>query len=241
MHPDSADEAAQLAHSVEQGLLGVENLEIVLCPPFPYLNAVKEATDKIHLGAQDVSAFEPGAYTGQVSANQLKNLSVSHCIVGHSERRNFAHETEEDISKKIDRCLETGIIPVVCLGSGLKPDDSDATIKSVLRKQFQAYLHGKSFGALLLTYEPTWAISSSGSGRVPTGKHVKEMADFLKELISEEHISEYSILYGGSVNSRDVTNFPGVDGYLVGAASLNGEEFIALGRAISNFQFLNNY
>ncbi len=233
MNPAREEEAVELAAGIEKGISPDPDMQIVLCPPFPYLNSVRACLRRAALGSQDISAFAGGAYTGQVSGAQLSDLGVKYCLVGHSERRLYAHERDEDIAQKIRHCLKHQIVPILCLGAGLKPEDSDAVIRATIRRQYENATHGFFIENILLAYEPTWAISTSGSGRLPDNHHVTETANFMRELIAKDQVKEYAVLYGGNVNGHDIGNFVGsVDGFLVGHASLDEHEFIQMSKNI---------
>src|SRR3989338_4639437 len=177
MNPANKEEAVSLARDIDHALDNLADVQAVICPPHVYLAPVRLDLKNLALGAQDVSPFAAGAYTGQVSAAQLYNLGVTYCLAGHSERIRHARETAQDINGKIKACREKGIRPVVCLGAGLSPQDPEAKIRAVVRRQFTEYLSDISLDKIILAYEPTWAISGVGGGRMPTPNHVQAMAE----------------------------------------------------------------
>ena len=177
MNPTNKEEASALAAEVESQLPESQaDREVIVCPPFIYLQSVRSVLNKSKLGSQDISCFEGGAYTGEVSGRQLYNMGVGYCIIGHSERRQFIHETSEEIRAKLRTCLDNKMIPVLCVGGGLKASDDEATIRAMVRKQFNEGLDNSPIDVLLVTYEPTWAI---GSGRTPDPDHVSRISAFL--------------------------------------------------------------
>lgn len=196
---------------------------VVICPPYPYLGAAASilASSTLKLGAQDCSNMPNGAYTGQVSASMLKDLSCSYVILGHSERRTQMAETSKIITEKIQRVLEAGLIPIICVGESLKDREQGSAV-DVVMTQAKAVYHP----SCLLAYEPIWAI---GSGKVPSGDQIEEIHQSLAQ-----NYPSTDILYGGSVkasNAMEILSIPGVNGLLVGGASLQAEEFWAITQA----------
>ena len=196
---------------------------VVICPPYPYLNVMASmlAKSTLKLGAQDCSSATNGAHTGQVSAAMLKDLSCSYIILGHSERRTQMAETSKIIAEKIQRVLEAGLIPIVCVGESLT-DREDGSAVDVVMSQAKAIFHP----SCLLAYEPVWAI---GSGKVPSGDQIGEM----HQALAQSYPST-DVLYGGSVkssNATEILSIPDVGGLLVGGASLQADEFWAIAQA----------
>ncbi|MGI4851588.1 MAG: triose-phosphate isomerase [Janthinobacterium lividum] len=196
---------------------------VVICPPYPYLSIAASALSKstLKLGAQDCSSATNGAHTGQVSATMLKDLSCSYVILGHSERRTQMAETSKIIAEKIQRVLEAGLIPIVCVGESLTDRESGSAV-DVVMSQAKAIFHP----SCLLAYEPVWAI---GSGKVPSGDQIEEM----HQALAQSYPST-DILYGGSVkssNATEILSIPNVGGLLVGGASLQADEFWAIAQA----------
>ena len=225
-----------LAQALAASIASVAGVERVLCPPYVYLAAVREAlagTD-IGLGAQDLFWEDAGAYTGEISAAMLAPL-VQYCIVGHSERRTYFGETDETVRRKVEAALRHGLRPIVCVGETLEERESGAT-NDVLRRQVQDGLGGLELPAdVIVAYEPVWAI---GTGRAATGSLAEEACGFIRLLLAEDHGPRVAagarILYGGSVTAANAAEFlgePDIDGALVGGASLKAEEFAAIVRA----------
>jgi len=207
--------------------------EVVVCPPFVCLPAAKEAlagTD-IKLGAQDVYWESEGAYTGEVSPEMLKEVGVEYVIIGHSERRQYFHETDETVNKKTLFTLKNGLIPIVCVGETLEQREKGITMELV-EKQITAGLadlNGVDPDRLVIAYEPVWAI---GTGRTASSKDADEVIRFIRHVLGKMFTREFAdkvrILYGGSVkadNAAELMNMPDIDGGLVGGASLKAKEF----------------
>lgn len=207
--------------------------EVVVCPPFVCLPEAKEAikgTD-IKLGAQDVYHESEGAFTGEVSPEMLKEVGVEYVIIGHSERRQYFHETDSSVNKKTIFALKNGLIPIVCVGETLEQREQGITMQLV-EKQITtglAGLEGIDPEKLVIAYEPVWAI---GTGRTASSRDADEVIRFIRQVLSKMFTSEFSakvrILYGGSVkgdNAAELMNMPDIDGGLVGGASLKAKEF----------------
>lgn len=210
--------------------------DVVVCVPFTDIYVVKNLIKgtNIKLGAQNVHFAEKGAYTGEISADMLKELRVSHVIIGHSERRQYFGETDETVNKKITTCLHNKLKPIVCVGETLQERQENMT-NSVLEKQILLGLKGfksKDFDKIVIAYEPIWAI---GTGKTATSEQAEEMCKFIRNkvrnLYDEKTADKMRIQYGGSVklsNIDELMNMPNIDGALIGGASLNPEDFIKL-------------
>jgi len=185
--------------------------DLIMCPSNLYLSLT--TLDNISLGAQNVSKTTMGAHTGEVAASQLKAMNVEYALVGHSERRRDYNEKEEEIQEKIERLLEQGITPILCVGETLEERDRKETIASIERQL--SILKNKEEENIIVAYEPTWAI---GTGLVPT---VEEIDEVLEKI----HISfpQYILLYGGSATDKNIEYLKTskyIDGYLLGGLSL---------------------
>jgi triosephosphate isomerase (TIM) len=203
-------------------------VEVVVCPPYPYLQQVSEhlAGTPIASGAQNVSEHAPGAYTGEVSAAMIKEFGCRYAIVGHSERRQLYGETDARVAAKFAAAQGAGLTPILCVGETLAQREAGAT-EEVVARQLQAVLEKADFGAAVLAYEPVWAI---GTGRNATPEQAQAVHAFLRKRVSPET----RILYGGSVkaqNAAAIFAMPDVDGGLIGGASLLAKEFIEIARA----------
>lgn len=194
------------------------NHQIVLCPSFINIDSID--INNVEVGAQNVSSFEEGAYTGEVAASQLKSYNVKYALVGHSERRAYEQETYADINHKIKELLESNIIPILCVGETKKEKDNNL-LEEVLEKQITSALEGLSNeerGKVIIAYEPRWAI---GSGTTPTTEEIEEVISIIKRLDTN-----CKILYGGSANESNIDELRKInslDGYLLGSLSLKVE------------------
>ena len=239
MHTTPAD-AGELATTIARRI-GEVDVVRVICPPFVCLAAVGDALagSGIAVGAQNVHHELAGAYTGEVSAPMLVSLA-SWVILGHSERRRDAGETDELIGRKLGRAIEVGLRPILCVGEQLAERDAGQA-PNVVQAQLHGALEGRDAGALLdaglvIAYEPVWAI---GTGRNAQGSDAAGMADTIRTVLASigfgERSEEVPILYGGSVTAANIPEFlaePSIDGALVGGASLKPDEMSGIvGRA----------
>ena len=233
MNPQTLEEAKKLMVSWQHRLHFVaDHVEVVICPPFVFLPSLHHHVAVIKLGAQNMSWIEEGALTGEVSAIQLKHWNVSYVILGHSERRLYLGETDSIVNEKVKLALYHKLTPILCLG-GEQGADRDQ-MQSLVTKQFAACtkdVEDKNLHKIVYVYEPTWAISTMNKSRPETGEHAAEMVDHIYTLL-EHRIGKAAktakVLYGGTVNKLNVheyAKFPQIDGALVGAASLDSENF----------------
>jgi triosephosphate isomerase (TIM) len=215
-----------------------DKVEVAVFPPFTDLRSVQTLLDAdklpLVLGAQDLSKFDSGAYTGEVSGAFLKKLDVKYVLVGHSERRAYHNETDEVIQAKVASSFKHNLIPVICVGESLEELEAEGAAAVPIRQLTAALSGHKDIGEFVVAYEPVWAI---GTGKVATSEQAAEVAkklrETIKELVSEEVAAATRILYGGSVKSANVAGFlvsEEVDGVLVGGASLDVEEFTGICR-----------
>ncbi|MBO7243951.1 MAG: triose-phosphate isomerase [Alphaproteobacteria bacterium] len=208
------------------------NFDVLICPGMNLLPLIAELPHEgVYLGAQDVSVAPKdfGAYTGDVSAAQLKDLGASHVIVGHSERRAMRHETDAIVKEKALNAIEKGLIPVVCVGETLEEREEGKALEIVCRQIRESVPSIATGENLVVAYEPVWAI---GTGKVPSVQDVEEMhtaiREEIKSLLGESVASTMRILYGGSVkpsNAKELLGVANVDGALIGGASLKVEDF----------------
>lgn len=177
---------------------------------------------------QDVSAYESGPYTGDVSAKQLKDVKVQYCLVGHSERRLFHRESSEVVARKAVQLQQQGIIPIICVGETAQ-DRKQGKTKKVLAQQLKQSLQGVNVGSCVIAYEPVWAISTFQKTRhtqTATLKDIQEAHTYIRQVMNRQKVGvgkKVPVLYGGSVTARtsaDIMALSGVDGVLVGGASL---------------------
>lgn len=234
LNPQKLAEARVLGSRVEQGLLGMnrEGMEVVLCPPFVFLPALKMLAHFAKLGAQNISHEGKGAFTGEVSADQLKEFGVEYVIVGHSERRTLG-EDDKAINKKIKVCLEKKLQPILCVGYGTKKSQRISEIKKIISRQLKKDLSGlgRDVSKVAVVYEPVWAISRGlGTGKAVTPEHGKEIIDYVR---SKGEFKK--VIYGGSLDGNNSGAFAkaGIEGGLVGGASLDAEEFLKIVNAFT--------
>lgn len=234
MNPDTVAEARSLLLPIEHKMHLIEkNVDVCVCPPAVFLAPLNHTSHKVTLGAQNVSWLDSGALTGEISSAQLKQWKVKYVIIGHSERRIYLGETDEMVSKKIIQVLKARLIPVVCLGGD--KDAQENEMKPLVTKQLNAAikdLDRKQIEKLIFAYEPTWAISTTKNSKPETGEHTTELILHIQELLSyhvgHTQAKNMKILYGGTVNKNNVHEYakhPQIDGALVGAASLDPENF----------------
>jgi len=231
MNPRSSKEAEKLFNDVVRNISEIKKTNIVICPPFLYLDKVKKISKKIVLGAQDDFPGDVGAFTGEVSAEMLYNLGVRYVILGHSERRALG-ENDGDINKKIKSSLAMGLRPILCVGERERNDNHDYF--NLIKMQLEDCLDGVSKNnavKIIIAYEPIWAISSTKDRKDATPNDSSEMAIFIRRVLFTKFgkdSSNVKILYGGSVGEKNAEDFlkdGGIDGLLVGRASLDAKKF----------------
>jgi triosephosphate isomerase len=232
-------EARELATALRQSLERQEKPEILVCPPFLALAAVAEILKgtPVKIGAQDFHWEAKGAFTGEVSAAMIKEAGCTHVLIGHSERRHILGETHEMVNRKTKAALAAGLTPIVCVGELLEERNMGAT-NEVLDRQVAKGFDGLTGDDLLKTviaYEPVWAI---GTGKTATPRQASEVHQYVRKLISKRAgpavADAVRILYGGSVtadNAKELLAEEGIDGALVGGASLKADSFVRIVRA----------
>lgn len=231
----TAGEAAQFAQEIK-GKAEVAGVESVVCAPFTALPALIEAVKgtSIKVGAQNLHYEDNGAYTGEISGVMLKDLGVDYVIIGHSERRAYFAESDEIVNKKVHAAFKHGLTPIVCVGEKLEEREADQT-KSVCKVQTEAAFAGLSAeqaAAVVVAYEPIWAI---GTGKSSTADDANEVISYIRSVIAgqfgEPIASKVRIQYGGSVKPANVAEYMSqsdIDGALVGGASLEPASYIQL-------------
>ena len=206
-----------------QKLIPSNNNCVVVCPPNIFLNQLKTNNSTLFSGAQDVSIYNEGAYTGEISAAMLNDNNIKFCIVGHSERRQHFNESNKAVNLKSINLIKNKIIPVVCIGETLEEKEKKIT-KDVLLKQINESIPAISNNQnTIIAYEPIWAI---GTGLTPTLDDIDEVHSYIRNI--DKKFNKFKILYGGSVkssNSADINQIKNVDGCLIGGASLKVNEF----------------
>lgn len=234
MNPATLKEAEKLFSSVAKSISYVKKTEIVICPPFIYLDNLKKFSKKIILGAQDTFWGDVGAFTGEVSGEMIYNLGAKYVIVGHSERRALG-ENNADINKKIKSALAVGLKPILCVGENVR--DTNHEYFNLVKVQLEECLAGISktiISKIIIAYEPVWAISSTIDRKDATSHDSLEMTLFIRKILSDKFGAEAKkvrIIYGGSVNEKDAHEFlrhGGVDGLLPGRASLDAKKFLEI-------------
>lgn len=227
-----------LADGIRSGVQAEWKTEVVICPPYPYLSAVAGwvAGSKLDLGAQNLSEYASGAYTGEVSASMLLDLGVRHVIVGHSERRSLFAESNGQVAEKFATAVAGGLVPILCVGETLAEREQGQTL-SCVEAQLQAVLQRvgvEAFRGALLAYEPVWAI---GTGLTASPQQAQEVHGALRAMVAahdSQVASELRILYGGSVKAANAASLfacPDIDGGLIGGAALDATEFLAICQA----------
>lgn len=237
MNPTTMEEAVNIFKKIKNTALKLASTHVIVCPPFPYISRFASVKGKpvVAVGAQNVFFEERGAFTGEVSAVMLRDLGVTHVIVGHSERR-AEGESDEIVAKKVGAVLDAGIHPIICVGEkerdihGLYLDVLKAQIKNSLSK-----VPKKLVNQLIIAYEPVWAI---GAKEPMEPAIIEEMSIFIRKVISDifgqENALKTTVLYGGSINFRnapDIISRGKVDGLLVGRESVNIPGFVELLKA----------
>jgi triosephosphate isomerase (TIM) len=210
--------------------------EILICPPFVDLQAALESAkgSNVLVGAQNVHWANEGAFTGETSPVVLLDIGVTHCIIGHSERRQYFNETDDTVNLRLKNALETGLTPIVCVGEVLEEREAGLT-EDVLRRQCTRAFHKvstKKAGKLVVAYEPVWAI---GTGKTATPQLASQAHAVIRgeaaETFGQEFADQLRILYGGSVkpeNAKALMSEEEIDGALVGGASLDPKSFAAI-------------
>jgi triosephosphate isomerase len=236
MHGDLSANAALVAELL--AATAQRQCRTALCVPSVYLAQMQTllSGSSIGLGAQDVSAHASGAYTGEVSAEMLRDFAVRYCIVGHSERRQYHAETDAVVASKAQRALAAGITPIVCVGESLQEREAGQT-EAVVKRQLAAVIqaNGHCISEIVVAYEPVWAI---GTGLTASPQQAQQVHAVLRTQLqaATAYADRVAILYGGSMNAanaQDLLAQPDVDGGLIGGASLKAVDFLPMLRAAS--------
>jgi len=228
----------KLAWSLKDAGHDYATAEVAVFPPFTDIRPVQLLLDaekfEIALGAQDLSKFDNGAYTGEISGAFLSKLDVKYVLVGHSERRTYHSEGDDVIQAKTSAAFRHGLVPVICVGETLEELETQGAAAVPIKQTIAALTGHDSLGEFVIAYEPVWAI---GTGKVATPEEAASVCGKIREAIAAEHGAEVAdktrILYGGSVKANNVAGFlrsPEVDGVLVGGASLDADEFSGIAR-----------
>ena len=224
--------ARKLAEDLKGSLNGNEKAEIAVCPPYTALPGVLEVLKgtAIAVGAEDMHWEDQGAFTGKISHDMLTDLGCQYVILGHSEQRQYFHETDETVNKKTIKALQNGLVPIVCVGETLEERESNKTNTVVQSQLVGALKDIADIKGTVIAYEPVWAI---GTGKVASPREIEEAHTFIKSLWDtyQESRPTPPLLYGGSVkpnNFKEILQVPNVDGALLGGASLKAESFLSL-------------
>lgn len=237
-------QAESLINEVLQAKIKLKDHQLVIfAVPFPYLimaNSVIAREHNYYIAAQNCHHQPSGAYTGEVSAEMLKSISIKYCIVGHSERREYFHETNTQLAEKVNVLLKYDIIPIFCCGEPLEVREAGKQEQHVETQVRESLFHLKAddIARIVIAYEPIWAI---GTGKTASTEQAQEMHAFIRSVIEKKYggdiASQVSILYGGSVkpsNAKEIFAAPDVDGGLVGGASLIAKDFIQIIKALKD-------
>jgi len=232
-------EAVALVKDIKRDLANVNEVDVVLCPPYTALKAVSDAITGTHLdlGAQNMHWEPSGAFTGEVSPGMLRELFCHYVIFGHSERRSYFHETDEIVNKKVKAALASNLRPIVCVGELLEERDAGRT-ESVVEAQVRGSLAGLSareWADVVIAYEPVWAI---GTGRTASPEQAQEVHAFIRKVVADladaSLAESLRIQYGGSMkpsNAAELMSQPDIDGGLIGGAALEARSFVEIVQA----------
>lgn len=213
----------------------IAHQQVVVCSPFIHLHSLAQlakGTPQVAIGAQNIYFEEAGAYTGEISAAQVKSTGATHVILGHSERRAYFGEDDYVLSKKVDAALKHGLVPIFCIGETREERESDRYFDVIGEQLKQGLFHlsNDAFQQVVLAYEPVWAI---GTGLTASPEQAQEVHAFIRNAVAEQYNEELagltSILYGGSCNPKnapDLFSQPDIDGGLIGGASLKSRDFV---------------
>jgi triosephosphate isomerase (TIM) len=232
----TARQAAETIRSLAEAVKGVPRVEVVICPPFTALSAAVDAAkgSPVAIGAQDCYWEKEGAFTGEVAVPMIADLGCSHCIVGHSERRQFFGETDATVDKKVEAVLAHGLTCIACVGETLQEREAGQTFAVLERQVRNGLARHLASPRLIVAYEPVWAI---GTGKTATPAQAQEAHAFIRQVAAQASSAAAAqaarILYGGSVKPDNVAQLmaqPDVDGGLVGGASLDAASFAKIVR-----------
>jgi triosephosphate isomerase len=230
------EDARAFAASLDPAAKDSTDPEVVICPPFTALNALKEAFSgtRVQLGGQNMHWMDEGAYTGEISPVMLRDAGATHVIIGHSERREYFHETDGTVNRKVAAALQWQLTPIVCVGETLEDREVQLTDNVIIVQTQRALLNitPELVATCLFAYEPVWAI---GTGKTCAPEEANRVAGVIRDTIArmmgQEVADQVRILYGGSVKPETIASQmaqPHIDGALVGGASLDPKSFAAI-------------
>jgi len=229
------EKAFELMDNMLEQLDAIEDVDIVVCPSFVSLETFADMFDgtTIFLGAQNMFWEEQGPYTGEVSPLMLQGM-CDYVILGHSERRHYFYESDQDVRRKVDAALAHDLMPIICVGENLEQNEAGRTLEIIERQVTAAFdgLDKQQVNKCVIAYEPIWAI---GTGKPATGEGANKVIGAIRRKVADLHgdiaAQEIRIQYGGSVNKENIAEFisqPEIDGALVGGASLKPGEFVRI-------------
>lgn len=230
MNPRTSKNAEALFRKTSVLLKTIKKTRVIACAPAPFLGQLSKIKGKMLLGAQDVSVFLEGSYTGSSSASMISSVGATYVIIGHSEKRKEG-DTNEMVAQKIDQALKAKLLPIVCVGEKVRDDKGEYhnEIKTQLEISLSSYPKSK-VSSLVIAYEPVWAIGKNAT-REATPEESREMSVYIKKVLNDmwgKNAQSITVLYGGSVNAENAPSFlrdGGVQGLLVGRESLNPSKF----------------
>lgn len=225
-------DAIELSRAVRDGTKDITHVDWLICPPSCHLPLVNGVTK----GGQDCSVHQDGAHTGDISAKMTHDLGGDYCICGHSERRQNHKETNKTIQTKAKQIIDAGMVAIICVGETLNERESGEAFHVVERQIRESMPDNATSNTVIIAYEPVWAI---GTGMAATVDDVEKMHNQIRELLKSMVASgsHMRIIYGGSVkpsNAGELLNLDNVNGALIGGASLNADDFIAIGQAVKS-------
>ncbi len=232
---------AELVDGIVAGMPQSDSVELLICPPFPYLAAMaaKLSGTGVALGAQNVSQHQAGAYTGETATSMLSDVGCTYVLVGHSERRGIMGESSEMVAAKFQAAQDAGLIAVLCIGETQQQREAKQT-EAVVDEQLNAVIDGsgiQAFSNAVIAYEPVWAI---GTGLTATPEQAQDVHRHIREVLAardQDVADAVRILYGGSVkgdNAAGLFSKPDIDGGLIGGASLKSADFLAIAEAAAS-------
>ena len=232
-------ENKQLLDAIVTGLNGLYKVNFLVCVPYPYLPSVQSILQNTNIawGAQNLSQYEKGAYTGEISASMLNDFECRYVIVGHSERRSLFGENSQIVAEKYQAAQRAGITPILCVGETLEQREAGTT-EQVIEEQLATVIKlagVESLAKAIVAYEPVWAI---GTGRTASPKQAQDVHSFIRKGIAKQNVNiakNITILYGGSVkpsNASELFDMSDIDGGLIGGASLVANDYVAICRAL---------
>lgn len=198
---------------------------VIICPSSIYIPYFIEKN--INTGIQNIYYEDNGAYTGEISVEQIKSMNINYVIIGHSERRSYFHENDYNINKKTKKIIEKNLKSIICIGETLEEKSNNKTIE-VLRQQLEIDLNGISKNYqdnIIIAYEPRWAI---GTGIIPSNEEIKTTIEYIKSFIQKNNNMDIKVLYGGSINESNIEtllNINNLDGFLIGHSCTNPDKF----------------